>query len=104
MEITVNCPCGQNYAFDVEPVNGAMPCAINCPSCNADGTHLANEMIARAHVAPVAPVAAVSLPAMAPQAVAAAPASGGLRINRPAPAPVADTPAASAPPQKVFTR
>ncbi len=45
MEIRVSCPCAQTYAFDVEPVNGAMPVAVNCPACGADGTSLANDII-----------------------------------------------------------
>lgn len=98
MEIKVNCPCGQSYAFDVEPVNNAMPCAVNCPSCGADGTQLANQFIANATStatvqAPVAP-------------------AGGLRINRPAAAPIAPaaggdataTQPPSAPPQRFYTR
>jgi hypothetical protein len=105
MEIKIECPCGQDYAFEVEPVNGSMPCTINCPTCGVDGTHLANEVIAQAHVAPPAQHT------MAPAAVAspaAAPSTGGLRINRPAAAPAPASPetaeAPSAPPQKIFTR
>jgi Tfp pilus assembly major pilin PilA len=94
MEIKVNCTCGQTYAFDVEPVNNAMPCAVNCPACGADGTQLANQYIAN-------------------NVIAAPPAApGGLRINRPAvapaPAPASTAPVAAetpaAPPQRLFTR
>ncbi len=48
MTIKVQCPCGSKYSFEVEPVEGRMPFAVNCPSCNADGTEIANQMIAEA--------------------------------------------------------
>ena len=47
IEVKIECPCGQHYAFDVEPVNGQMPDAVSCPACGADGTAAANESIAR---------------------------------------------------------
>jgi hypothetical protein len=53
--IKIECECGQNYAFDVEPVNGRMPSAITCPACGVDGTAAANESIAQ-QLAPAAPV------------------------------------------------
>jgi hypothetical protein len=85
MELKVVCGCGQKYKFDVEPVNGRMPFAVNCPACNADGTMIANSLISQMPPAP----AAVPIPVMA-EAAAAAPAPGGLKINRPmAPPPVA---------------
>src|SRR5689334_18060866 len=84
MEIKIQCPCNQHYAFDVEPVNGLMPCAISCPACGADGTQLANQFIHETQAA--------AQPAPAP-------ASGGLRINRPAAvAPVESNPGAAATP------
>jgi hypothetical protein len=43
--ITIQCPCGQKFAFDVEPVNGRMPVSVACPACGADGTNAANEQI-----------------------------------------------------------
>jgi hypothetical protein len=46
MTIKVQCPCGAKYSFEVEPVEGRMPFAVNCPTCKADGTQLANEQIA----------------------------------------------------------
>ncbi len=46
MTIKVQCPCGAKYSFDVEPVDGRMPFTVKCPTCNADGTELANEQIA----------------------------------------------------------
>lgn len=81
MELKVQCNCGQNYKFDVEPVNGQMPFTVNCPTCGVDGTSSANSMIAQ-----TAPVTA--------------PPPGGLRINRtePAPATVSAAPPAFAPP------
>jgi len=42
MELKIVCECGQKYAFDVEPVGGRMPVAVNCPACQADGTATAN--------------------------------------------------------------
>lgn len=45
--VKIECECGQNYAFDVEPVNGQMPGGVACPGCGADGTAAANEFIAQ---------------------------------------------------------
>src|SRR5689334_10725354 len=45
MKVKVQCTCGTRFEFEVEPVNERMPVAINCPSCNADATELANEVI-----------------------------------------------------------
>lgn len=47
MTIKIGCSCGQNYAFDVEPVNGRMPASVACPVCGVDGTAAANEFIAQ---------------------------------------------------------
>jgi hypothetical protein len=66
MEVKVLCDCGQKFEFDVEPVNGEMPFAVNCPSCGRDSTPAANSVIAQAMPA--------SEPAMAP--------AGRLQINR----------------------
>jgi hypothetical protein len=49
--VKIECECGQNYAFDVEPINGRMPGGVACPGCGADGTVAANEFIAQ-HLAP----------------------------------------------------
>jgi hypothetical protein len=54
--VKIECECGQNYAFDVEPINGRMPSAITCPGCGADGTAAANEFIAQ-QMAPAAAMA-----------------------------------------------
>ena len=44
--IKIECGCGQHYAFDVEPVNGRMASTVACPTCGADGTATANDIIA----------------------------------------------------------
>ena len=72
MEIKVLCPCGQKFAFDVDPVNGQMPFVVTCPCCDADGTAAANELIA-AHF--------TAAPRPAPLT------SGRMRVNLPAPEP-----------------
>ncbi len=48
-EIPVNiyCACGQKFSFDVQPVDGRMPFPAACPACGQDGTHQANQVIAR---------------------------------------------------------
>jgi hypothetical protein len=45
--VKIFCECGQKYAFDVEPVEGAMPVSVNCPACRRDGTEQANRFLAR---------------------------------------------------------
>jgi hypothetical protein len=47
ISVKVQCSCGQKYAFEVEPVNGRLPQPVNCPTCGADGTAAANEVIAQ---------------------------------------------------------
>jgi hypothetical protein len=47
VSIKIQCPCGQRYAFDVEPVNGRMPSTVACPACGTNGTDAANEIIAQ---------------------------------------------------------
>jgi hypothetical protein len=77
MTIKVQCPCGAKYSFEVEPVEGQMPFAVNCPACNADGTEMANERIAaqagppklRVHIAQTTAEAPV-VPAPFPRAPA----------------------------------
>lgn len=54
--IKIECECGQHYAFDVEPANGRMPCAVSCPTCGADGTPAADESISQQLGAPIVPV------------------------------------------------
>jgi len=45
MDIKVKCPCGSNYEFTEEPVNGRLRFPISCPNCGTDGTAAANEYI-----------------------------------------------------------
>ena len=45
--VKIFCVCGQKYAFEVQPVNGAMPVPVNCPVCKRDGTEQANQTIAK---------------------------------------------------------
>ena len=71
MEVKIECGCGTRYKFDVEPVNGWMPTAVQCPVCGADGTNAANEIIGRS--LPVA--SAASPPRVQP------PPAGGLRVS-----------------------
>ena len=80
MELKVACECGQKYKFDVEPVEGRMPFAVTCPVCGVDGTLSANQLLTQQSVSAV-------LAGLVPLPPAAA--AGGLRINRPAPAPAA---------------
>jgi hypothetical protein len=95
MELKVVCDCGQKYKFDVEPVNGLMPFKVACPTCGVDGTGRANVELAGILSSPpplrVAPPPEPA-PASTPPAIAAPPPVGGLRLNRPAPAPAASTP------------
>jgi hypothetical protein len=91
MDLKVVCYCGQKYKFDVEPVDGRMPHAINCPVCGVDGTPLANQLISQqlsgsamppvpAMAAP-APMAVPASAMAAPPPIAPAPMRGGLRVN-----------------------
>jgi outer membrane protein assembly factor BamB len=48
MTIKIQCPCGSKYSFEVDPVEGRMPFAVHCPTCNAEGTDTANQFIAEA--------------------------------------------------------
>src|SRR5512138_2725083 len=47
LPLKIECGCGQHYAFDVQPVNGRMPYSVKCPTCGADGTEIANGIIAQ---------------------------------------------------------
>jgi hypothetical protein len=93
MELKLVCQCGQKYVFDVEPVGGRMPFAVYCPVCNADGTAVANALLAekfRFVPPPPSAIAPPQFPASAPNAGALPPSSiAALRINRHDPAPVA---------------
>lgn len=46
MTVKIQCPCGAKYSFEVEPVDGRMPYAVNCPVCQMDGTEAANQILA----------------------------------------------------------
>jgi hypothetical protein len=76
--IKIQCGCGQRYAFDVEPVDGQMPTAVACPTCGADGTEVANEIIARNLAPLVEPAPAPNAPPL--RAVAAAPAPRSVTV------------------------
>jgi len=52
--IKLLCNCGQKYAFEAEPINGRMAQPVKCPSCGADGTAAANQIIAEAQPQPTA--------------------------------------------------
>ena len=45
--IKILCGCGQKYAFDVESTARLIGLAVQCPSCGADGTVAANEVLAQ---------------------------------------------------------
>jgi tetratricopeptide (TPR) repeat protein len=45
--VKIYCACGQKYAFEIQPVAGRMPFAVACPACGQDGTHQANQFLAR---------------------------------------------------------
>ncbi|MBL9173486.1 MAG: hypothetical protein JNL10_08135 [Verrucomicrobiales bacterium] len=96
MDIKIQCPCGQKIAFEVEPENGAMPCDLSCPACQADVTPLANENIRQQLPAtpptppvpaPEAPRMRISLSATAAHAPASTPAPSPAAAETPAPAP-----------------
>jgi hypothetical protein len=67
MTIKIQCQCGSKYSFEVEPVEGRMPFAVHCPTCNAEGTEAANQFMAETGGQPklrmrMAPAAAVDEP------------------------------------------
>jgi tetratricopeptide (TPR) repeat protein len=45
--VKIFCACGQKYSFEVQPAEGRMPFPVACPACGQDGTHQANQIIAR---------------------------------------------------------
>jgi len=110
MEIKVICDCGTKYKFEVTPTHGRMPFSVTCPACGADGTAKANEFLQQSQpagepaplVAPAPEIVMSPNPGYAPCPVSAAPSAppppppvatpAGLRINRPAPAPMAHVP------------
>jgi hypothetical protein len=66
--ISLDCPCGQRYEFEIEPADGQMPGTVACPTCGADGTAAANDFIGQT---------------LAAQPAAAPPTSARLRVNTP---------------------
>ena len=42
MKLSLTCACGMQYEFNVDPADGRMPYAINCPNCGVDSTEQAN--------------------------------------------------------------
>src|SRR3954468_12703041 len=68
MNIKVLCPCGAKFRFEVEPVRGRMPAPVQCPTCGADATELANVAIAQQIAAAPPPVAIIAAPIQAPTA------------------------------------
>jgi PQQ-like domain len=85
MTLKFDCRCGTRIGLDVEPEEGRMPTSLDCPSCGADVTELANGEIAVQRAA----------------STAAAPARPSMRIVRHAgpAAAAADSPAPAAPVQ-----
>jgi len=65
MNIKIQCGCQTKFEFEVEPVQGRMPCEIACPQCGADATAAANAVIQASLQASVRPVTAVAAPAPA---------------------------------------
>ncbi|MDB6028034.1 MAG: peptidase [Verrucomicrobiales bacterium] len=47
ISITIQCTCGQDFVFDVEPIDGQMPSTVACPTCGLDATERGNEEIQR---------------------------------------------------------
>ena len=90
MPIKISCGCGQRYSFDIEPVNGRMPSSVACPVCGADGTAVANSIIAQSaptHEVPVARLIEPVTASVAADPVAIAPRPAPVRVAAPTPAP-----------------
>src|SRR3954471_6010885 len=98
MNIKVLCPCGAKFRFEVEPVRGRMPAPVQCPTCGADATELADVAIAQQIAAAPAPVAIIASPVPAPAASAPPPppapiarvavaAAAHAAVSQPPPAP-----------------
>lgn len=101
MDIKIHCACGQNISFDVEPENGAMPCPLSCPACQADVTLLANQQIQQQLTpapATAPTTAGFKLRVAAPAAHTTAAAAGTETPSQPTPAP-APTPTTSGRPR-----
>ena len=91
MEVKVTCGCGTRFAFDVEPVEGRMPYAIQCPNCHGDATAAANQVIVQNLVAAIQQSAGVPITSVAPPP----PLPSGLQVAVPAAPPVSYQPAAA---------
>ncbi len=92
MELKVECDCGQRFKFDVDPVKGRMPFAVNCPVCGSDGTAKANEILnqrlgAAAATTPGRAPVGVLIGATPPEPPAALPMPAVRMTNRLEPAP-----------------
>lgn len=98
VSVKIQCPCGQRYAFDVEPVNGRMPSLVSCPACGADGTAAANDVIAQSLTAKTE-VPPTEVPPTAGLRLQTEPATPAAQ-NIPPPFPTAMRPAAPLPGQK----
>jgi hypothetical protein len=99
MPIKINCGCGQRYSFDIEPINGRMPSSVACPVCGADGTSVANAIIAQSAPTHEVPVARLIEPVTASAAadpVAVAPRAAPIRVATTA-TPSSVAPSTSAP-------
>lgn len=44
--IKVQCPCGQKYAFEINPADALIDHSVRCPVCALDGTAAARELMA----------------------------------------------------------
>ncbi len=101
VEIKVQCDCGQRFKFDVEPLHGEMPFRVSCPSCGADGTPKANEILrevlAKAGVVDEYPRAQLARSARGPVRVQVNPAASGTAAPPSGPAPAAKPPPLKAP-------
>ena len=97
MELKVICNCGTKYKFDVEPVNNRMPWPVNCPTCGADGTELANDILRSKENETLS---AAPIPVQAPTPAPAPAPIGGLRLSTASHAAPPSTPplAGAAPP------
>lgn len=95
IEVKVECACGQRFKFDVEPVNGLMPYTVNCPTCGADGTALANAVIQSKLPAQAPPPANVAPEPQAPARLrvhVAAPPAAVAAVSPPQPPDVPPSP------------
>src|SRR3954464_5875834 len=86
MNIKGLCPCGAQFRFEVEPVRGRMPAPVQCPTCGADATELADVAIAQQIAAAPAPVAIIASSMQAPTTSIAPPAIPTARVAVAAPA------------------